>query len=246
MSSLSKTCSVSGCESKTLTRGLCNKHYLRLWRRRKTDLAPKSNVKKICSVDECGRKHYGRGYCTKHYKRVMARRKPSTVSLRVTKTPEQRFWDKVNRGSLDDCWEWQGSLHKGYGRIQYNGKGIPTHRLAFILTNGELTKGLHVCHKCDNKKCVNPNHLFLGTHEQNMKDMCQKGRQAKGERVNNAKLTEPQAKAILTMKGSKTPLHVAKEFGVDQATIRDIWHRKTWRHIQASSCCVRRSDDGFK
>lgn len=89
----------------------------------------------------------------------------------------KRFWDKVDIKGPDDCWEWQRSLNNGgYGRSHFNGKQIKAHRLSFLLTHHEIPEGMLVLHKCDNPKCVNPDHLFLGTHYDNMQDMKAKGR----------------------------------------------------------------------
>ena len=89
----------------------------------------------------------------------------------------KRFWDKVAIAGPDDCWEWQASFHTtGYGQIKYNRKKWKAHRISWILTNGEIPNTLCVLHKCDNPKCVNPNHLFLGTLKENTQDMLKKNR----------------------------------------------------------------------
>lgn len=86
-----------------------------------------------------------------------------------------RFWDKVAIG--DGCWEWQGSLnYKGYGRIQVSGEVIGSHRVAWKIERGEVPSGMHVCHHCDNPKCVRPGHLFIGTNYDNAMDREMKGR----------------------------------------------------------------------
>jgi hypothetical protein len=86
-----------------------------------------------------------------------------------------RFWNKVNK--TKKCWEWLATKNnKGYGRIQVNGKSRLAHRISYGLKNGEIPRGLEVLHKCDNPLCVNPKHLFLGTHKDNLQDMAKKGR----------------------------------------------------------------------
>ncbi len=86
-----------------------------------------------------------------------------------------RFWNKVKKEE-SGCWNWIGALRSGYGIIKIDGKLISTHRLSYILTNGNIPEGMFICHKCDNPKCVNPDHLFLGTRSDNMIDALNKGR----------------------------------------------------------------------
>jgi hypothetical protein len=97
--------------------------------------------------------------------------------IRYKKPLDVRFWNLVNIRGENDCWEWKASLDtKGYGQFNINGKMNGSHRIAWILTNGEISGNLNVCHHCDNPKCCNPKHLFLGTQADNMLDMMLKKR----------------------------------------------------------------------
>jgi len=131
------------------------------------------------------------------------------------------------------CWFWIGqSLPKGYGMTTVNQKPILTHRLSYKLFIGEIPKGKLICHHCDTPSCVNPDHLFVGTHADNMKDMSSKGL-TKGEKCGHNKLKEQDVLLIrdLYQNGYYSQSEIAKEFNVQQTHISAIVRRIIWKHI---------------
>ena len=96
----------------------------------------------------------------------------------------RRIWGKINKNNPNGCWEWTGLVHKGYGRIKIGGessdkrKMVLVHRVMFELFKGDIPNNYLICHTCDNRKCVNPDHLFCGTSSDNMQDCINKGRHA--------------------------------------------------------------------
>lgn len=136
------------------------------------------------------------------------------------------------------CWEWKGTIHvSGYGRYAAKGKCYKAHRYAYELHHGPIPPGLCVMHSCDNRKCVNPAHLSIGTDADNSADCCAKGRHPKGETNGTAKLTSAQVLEIraVAVKGIRghdcSWKRLAKRFAVDPTTIRAIVQRKNWRHV---------------
>lgn len=152
----------------------------------------------------------------------------------------QRFWDKVDIKTENECWNWKASTRghstHDYGRFYFRKTRIQSHRVAWIISFGEIPIGLKVCHKCDNPKCVNPNHLFLGTQEDNMKDCKKKGRTGQnltcGTTRYNAKVNDQKVKIIRAMfDNGYTNKGLSKMFEIAPSTICDIVKRRTWRHI---------------
>lgn len=147
--------------------------------------------------------------------------------------PVKEYFMKHVKEIENGCWFWQGLVNKeGYGEIKFRGKQWRAHRLSYTIFNGEITKGMCVCHKCDTPGCVNPKCLFLGTNAMNSQDMVNKNRQVKGHSVWNAKLTEEIVKIIKEkLKTENNCAKLAKEFKVHRNTILCIKKNKTWKHV---------------
>ena len=141
---------------------------------------------------------------------------------------EAAFWKLVDQSG--DCWEWRGRRdEQGYGFASRK----RAHRAAWEFANGRIRAGLCVCHRCDNPKCVRPDHLFLGSRAVNNADMRQKGRQARGSRVPQAKLTERRVRELRVLKQegwSSTDL--ARWFGVSGTTVCHVLQGKVWGWVE--------------
>ena len=145
--------------------------------------------------------------------------------------PVDRFFNSFVVAS-NGCWEWKGIDTNRYALIHVNDKNIGAHRLSYIVHNGPIPEGLHVLHKCDNKKCCNPEHLFLGTSAENMQDKVNKSRQAKGSDVYLAKLTEDSVVKIKERLSRGEFINViAKEYNVSRQAISQINNGTTWKHV---------------
>lgn len=136
---------------------------------------------------------------------------------------------------VGDCWVWPQVNHRtGYGQINvrvqgYGRKEMRAHMAAFRCFVGDIPAGQFVCHECDNRVCVNPRHLFLGTPKENSQDAARKGRMARGERSHLSKLTESQVLAIFTETG--TQAEIAARHGVCRGTVQLIKYKKVWKHV---------------
>ena len=171
--------------------------------------------------------------------------KEETLSI-ILELIAYRFLRRVRIS--DKCWEWTGSKNRfGYGKSVLIPIESTAHRVSYRIFNGDIPKGSCVMHICDNPGCVKPEHLKLGTHEQNWKDRVIKGRTAtginhgsrkhpekirRGIRHHRAKLTEEDVREILTKKQFESGVSLAKKFNVSVNTISRIKLRNGWKHIQ--------------
>lgn len=150
----------------------------------------------------------------------------------------EKFWKNVNKSG--DCWIWTGYKdYDGYGRIELNYRNLGAHRVSWELDRGKkIPQGMLICHHCDNPSCVNPKHLFSGTHKDNAKDAVAKGKM-RGESMFTSRLKENDVLKIRKEykkaggHGSRTLLarRLSKEFGVHYTTIINAATGSTWKHL---------------
>jgi|SRR5262245_6530410 len=147
---------------------------------------------------------------------------------------EQRFWAKVRK--TEGCWLWtaRGRVGKGYGKFSVaRGFNQLAHRIAWILARGPIPEGLHVLHGCDNKLCVRPDHLFLGTNADNVADMVRKGRQSCGSRKSNAVLTNEKVLEIRRLRADTGLSYrkIGQRFGLCPQHAWQVATGRIWKHV---------------
>ena len=159
-------------------------------------------------------------------------RKPPSHAARIfcsraCMATDRVFLSKINKTAT--CWLWTGFAKDGYGQW----KSRSAHRYSYSIYKGSIPAGLVVMHSCDNRLCVNPDHLSLGTIADNVADAVAKGRMAKGERKPAAKLTERSVIELRRLYGlGNSARALGRQFGVSKTTVMDIINRKFWTHVQ--------------
>lgn len=141
-----------------------------------------------------------------------------------------QFWLRVDKPLGWDCWIWTGCKNKaGYGRMflrSIKTRSITTHRFSYLISKGVIPEGMLVCHRCDNPSCVNPNHLFLGTHRDNVRDCMEKGRRRKTPP--NAKINQKLAVCIRNEYPHINQRELCKKYSLSTASISRIINFKAW------------------
>lgn len=156
----------------------------------------------------------------------------------LRKNPVAAFLEKIDKGPHPKgCWLWTGAKENhGYGHFRHGSKDYRAHRYGYQLAKGPIPKGMHVLHSCDVMPCVNPAHLRLGTHAENMADCKAKGRQTYGERNPSATMTAETALKLRaeyrrTARNRSNAKELAAKYGIRYATVAAVIARRSWRHI---------------
>lgn len=189
--------------------------------------------------DECAERFKARE--RKWHERQLPRKRPPRHCTMCGKTIpkgyastclECRFWARVEKRGEGECWIWTGtSAGPGYGKISSHGKQVYAHRLAWELANGPSYPSLFVLHKCDNRLCCNPAHLYLGTQADNVRDRDSRGRTARGDSSGVAKLNSQAVKVIRWAWGRGVKqARLAALFHVGPCNIWNIVHNRSWKH----------------
>jgi hypothetical protein len=188
-----------------------------------------------CEVVACEKPVHAMDMCRVHYQRVF--RTGSINGSGRTLPVIEKFWARVDKSPGDGCWIWRPGPNGKYGKIDRGvraGGQIMVHRFSYELHHGQIPDGTLVCHRCDTPKCVNPDHLFLGTHKDNTNDMDAKGRSrrvvSRGERHPRVKLSGDDVVAIRS-RSSESLADLSREYGVTPQAIYRIRNRLVWTHI---------------
>lgn len=141
------------------------------------------------------------------------------------------FWSYVDMGATDSCWNYKRQIAET-PMFRTRLGSWPVYRVAWLLHHGSIREDLLICHKCDNPRCCNPNHLFQGTYKDNMGDMVQKNRQSWGEKSSSSKLTENAVRDIRLSRMAGVPASaLAQRYGVSKDAVWGVLKGRTWRHV---------------
>lgn len=165
---------------------------------------------------------------------------PPEGVLVLSERMKARFWARVDvKIGRKPCWEWKALINdSGYGLFPHERRSLRAHRVAWSLVNGPIPKGLQVCHHCDNRKCVNPDHLYVGTQKDNIADMMDRDRGSGQFTVERnpkpkTKLTRDQVLEVrrLGAQGALSQKEIGRRFGIRQTNVSKILRRESWRNL---------------
>ena len=143
------------------------------------------------------------------------------------------LYENCEKDPNSGCWVWTRSrTRNGYGRVKRGGKHIPAHRLSYTSTKGPIPLGLYVLHKCDNRACINPDHLFVGTHADNMADMSAKGRARRVYGTTNGRKKISEDDVRLIRKDTRPLKIIAFEYGIVMSQVSEIRNRRSWWYVE--------------
>lgn len=228
-------CSIEGCDRPAKARSWCTNH----WRRWRLYGDPNTTVRPKpvgCQVEGCERDHSARGYCRKHYLRWQSNGDPAVVQRPLPLSV--RIAQRTVRDGECLIYQSKAKTRSGHVLIVRDGRSLGVHRAAWELVNGPVPEGLCVCHRCDRPRCVNVDHLFLGTIADNNADRDQKGRHValRGSTNGTAKLDEAAVAQIKRrLADGESTYSVAEAFGVTQSTTWLIKAGRTWKHVEPAS-----------
>lgn len=229
-----KFCKIKDCSRPQHGRGWCKMHHKRWLRHGSTESKRPTYQKRdpVCSIDGCGRSHVGRGYCALHYERFQRHGDPNKLVRREANTSLSQTveWIMSNsKRASSGCFEFQRSREKkkGYGRLHYQGKVVGAHRLVLEHELGRsLRIGEQANHTCHNPKCVDPDHIYVGTQIDNIRDRVDAKRSHTILKESDVRMI--RALAAFTRLKAKD---FAEVFGVSPTTISAIIQRKRWTHV---------------